>query len=284
MSLDSRFANNSTNPSSDLQNRRHFIGGSDARVIMGKDEKALLRLWKEKRGEAADLDLSGELIVQLGLATEDFNRRWYERNSGYQIEGVQRRVMHCAIPWMAATLDGLVKETGAVFEAKFMLPWSFSEEGAAEKHMAQLQHNMLVAGTKKSVLSIINGGGKWIELSIEADPIYQTILIAAEKAFWRAVKTGEAPALFDCEPPKPRIQAVRVIDMNASNSWAEFAALFRETHQAHADHERAKSELKGLMPEDAKEAVGHGIRAKRSKSGAVSFDLVEMEACYASLQ
>jgi hypothetical protein len=57
---------------------------------------------------------------------------------------------------MAATLDGLVKETGAVFEAKFMLPWSFAEEAAAEKHMAQLQHNMLVAGTKKSVLSIIN--------------------------------------------------------------------------------------------------------------------------------
>jgi predicted phage-related endonuclease len=113
---------------------------------------------------------------------------------------------------MAATLDGLVKETGAVFEAKFMLPWSFSEEGAAEKHMAQLQHNMLVAGTKKSVLSIINGGGKWVELSIEADPIYQTILIAAEKAFWRAVKTGETPALFDCEPPKPRLEAVRVVD------------------------------------------------------------------------
>ena len=166
---------------------------------------------------------------------------------------------------MAATLDGLVKETGAVFEAKFMLPWSFSEEAAAEKHMAQLQHNMLVAGTKKSVLSIINGGGKWVELSVEADPIYQTILIAAEKAFWRAVKTGETPALFDCEPPKPRIEAVRVVDMNASNSWAEFAALFCQTREAHADHERAKSELKGLMPEDAKEAMGHGIRAETVK-------------------
>jgi predicted phage-related endonuclease len=185
---------------------------------------------------------------------------------------------------MAATLDGLVKETGAVFEAKFMLPWSFSEEGAAEKHMAQLQHNMLVTGTQKSILSIINGGGKWIELSVEADPIYQTILIAAEKAFWRAVKTGETPALFDCEPPKPRIEAVRVVDMNASNSWAEFAGLFCDTREAHADHERAKSELKGLMPEDAKEAMGHGIRAKRSKSGAVSFDLVEMEASHASVQ
>ena len=264
--------------------RMNFIGGSDARVIMGKDEKALLRLWREKRGEEAPQDLSSVLIVQLGLVTEDLNRRWYELNSGLRISDIQRHAVHRTIPWMAATLDGLVMEIGAVFEAKFMLPWSFSEEGAAEKHMAQLQHNMLVAGTKKSVLSIINGGGKWIEMSIEVDPIYQTILIAAEKAFWRAVKTGETPALFDCEPPKPRIEAVRVVDMNASNSWAEFAGLFCETRAAHADHERAKNELKGLMPEDAKEAMGHGIRAKRSKSGAVSFDLVEMEASHASVQ
>jgi predicted phage-related endonuclease len=265
-------------------NRRQFIGGSDARIIMGKDEKALLRLWREKRGEEPPLDLSGVLVVQLGLVTEDLNRRWYERNTGHRISDIQHHTIHPTLPWMAATLDGLVKKTGAVFEAKFMLPWSFSEEAAAEKHMAQLQHNMLVAGTKKSVLSIISGGGKWIELSIEADPIYQTILIAAEKAFWRAVKTGETPALFDCEPPKPRIEAVRVVDMNASNSWAEFASLFCETRQAHADHERAKSELKGIMPEDAKEAIGHGVRAKRSKSGAVSFDLVETEASRASLQ
>src|SRR5450756_522469 len=136
--------------------RRQFIGGSDARIIMGKDEKALLRLWKEKRGEAAAVDLSGVLIVQLGLVTEDLNRRWYELNSGHRISDVQRHAIHRTIPWMAATLDGLVRETGAVFEAKFMLPWSFSEEAAAEKHMAQLQHNMLVAGTRKSVLSIIN--------------------------------------------------------------------------------------------------------------------------------
>src|ERR1700682_5546692 len=263
--------------------RMNCIGGSDARIIMGKDVKSLHRLWKEKRGEVAALDLSGVLIVQLGLVTEDLNRRWYELNTGHRVSNIQCHAIHRTMPWMAATLDGLIKDTGAVFEAKFMLPWSFSEEAAAEKHMAQLQHNMLVAGTKKSVLSIINGGGKWIELSIEADPIYQTILIAAEKAFWRAVKTGETPALFDCEPPKPRIEAVRVVDMNASNSWAEFAGLFRDTREAHADHERAKSELKGLMPEDAKEAMGHGIRAKRSKSGAVRFDLVEMEAGHASV-
>src|ERR1700682_3203978 len=175
-----------------LMDRRHFIGGSHAPIIMGQDEKALVRLWREKGGGEPPRDLSDVLVVQLGLVTEDLNRHWYELNSGHRISDIQRHTIHRSMPWMAATLDGLVKETGAVFEAKFMLPWSFSEEAAAEKHMAQLQHNMLVAGTKKSVLSIINGGGKWVELSVEADPIYQTILIAAEKAFWRAVQTGAA--------------------------------------------------------------------------------------------
>src|SRR5947208_7748244 len=134
--------------------RLNFIGGSDAHVIMGKDDKALLRLWQEKRGEAVPLDLSGVLIVQLGLVTEDLNRRWYEQNSGHRVSDIQRHAVHRTIPWMAATLDGLVKKTGAVFEAKFMLPWSFSEEAAAEKPMAEIQHTLLVAGARGHVASI----------------------------------------------------------------------------------------------------------------------------------
>ena len=122
--------------------RRHFLGGSDARIVMGQDEAALIRLWQEKRGEVGPEDLSGNLIVQLGTATEELNRFWYERTSGQRVTDVQRRVKHSAIPWMAATLDGIVEGTEAVFEAKFMLPWSFSEEAAAEKYMAQVQHNM----------------------------------------------------------------------------------------------------------------------------------------------
>jgi hypothetical protein len=179
---------------------------------------------------------------------------------------------------MAATLDGMVEGTGAVFEAKFMLPWSFSEEGAAEKHMAQLQHNMWVVAARSAVLSIITGGGKWVEISIHADPLYQHLLITAEKKFWRCVQNGETPRLFGVEPPRPRLEVVRVVDMSASNSWAEFAAVYRRTRPAFQEHEAAKADLKKLLPEDAKEAVGHGIRAKRSKSGAVSFDLMDMEA------
>jgi predicted phage-related endonuclease len=264
--------------------RRSFIGGSDARVIMGSVEAALLRLWSEKRGEAEPADLSGNLIVQLGLVTEPLNRRWFERNTGHLITQVQQRVQHPVIRWMAATLDGTVEQTGAVFEAKFMLPWSFSEVLAAEKCMPQVQHNMWVINAKAAVLSIITGGGKWVEIAIPADPLYQHLLLTAEKKFWRCVENGEPPRLFGIEPPRPRIEAVRVVDMSASNAWAEFSGVFRRTREAHLEHENAKTELKALMPEDAKEAIGHGVRAKRSRSGAVSFDVLDTETSRASIQ
>ena len=258
-----------------VANRRCFIGGSDARIIMGDDAAALLRLWQEKRGEIEPKDLSGNLLVQLGGATEDLNRRWYEANTGQVLTDVQRRIRHPALRWMAVTLDGRVETTGAVFEAKFMLPWSFSEEAAAEKYMPQLQHNMWVVAARSAVLSVI---------TTHADPLYQHLIVTAERKFWRCVESGEPPRLFGVEPPKPRIEAVRIIDMTGSNSWAEFADLFCNTRQAFLNHERSKAELKALMPEDAKEAIGHGVRAKRSKSGAISFDLLEAEGSHAAVQ
>ena len=264
--------------------RRAFIGGSDARIIMGDDEPALLRLWREKRGEAAPEDLAANLIVQLGVVTEHLNRHWYERHTGQVVTEVQRQVFHPVKRWMAATIDGMVEGTGAVFEAKFMLPWTFSEEAAAGKHMAQLQHNMWVTASRTAVLSIITGGGKWVEMTIHADPLYQHLLLTAEKKFWRSVASGEEPRLFGVEPPRPRLEAVRIVDMSASNAWAEFAAVYRRTRPAYQEHEGAKADLKKLVPEDAKEAIGHGLRAKRSKSGAVSFDLLDMEAADATLQ
>jgi predicted phage-related endonuclease len=268
---------------SDSRGRRTFIGGSDARIIMGEDETALLRLWREKRGEIEPEDLSRNLIVQLGTVTEHLNRLWYERNTGNAVKDVQRRIQHPVHKWMAATLDGLVDPGGAVFEAKFMLPWSFSEETAAEKHMAQLQHNMWVSAGRTAVLSIITGGGKWVEMTIPADPLYQHLLLTAEKKFWRCVESGEPPHLFGVEPPRPRVEAVRIVDMCLSNSWAEFAGVFCQTRAAHLAHDAAKAELKKLIPEDAKEAIGHGVRAKRSKSGAISFDLQNSEAGRAAL-
>jgi predicted phage-related endonuclease len=257
--------------------RRYFVGGSEARIIMGNDEAALVRLWQEKRGEVEPRDLSGNLVVQLGAVTEELNRRWYEANTGQIITDVQRVVRHPTVRWMGATLDGRVEGSGAVFEAKFMLPWYFSEQAAAEKYMPQLQHNMWIVAARTAVLSVITGGGKWVEIKTHADPLYQHLIVTAERKFWRCVENGEPPRLFGVDPPKPHIEAVRIVDMTSSNTWAEFAAIFARTQPAYVEHEKAKAELKTLMPEDAQQAIGHRVHAKRSKSGAITFELLKAE-------
>jgi predicted phage-related endonuclease len=179
--------------------------------------------------------------------------------------------------------NGRVEATAAVFEAKFMLPWSFSEEAALEKYAPQLQHNMWVVAARTAVLSVITGGGKWVEIKTHADPLYQHLIITAEKKFWRCVENGERPVPFGVDPPKPRIEAVRIVDMTSSNAWAEFAAIFSRTHDAHQEHERAKAELKSLVPDDAQQAIGHGIRARRSKAGAVTVDRLVGGSAHAAL-
>jgi hypothetical protein len=204
-------------------------------------------------------------------------------NTGQAITDVQRLIRHPVLRWMAATLDGRIEGSEAVFEAKFMLPWSFSEEAAASKHMPQLQHNMWVVAARSAVLSVITGGGKWVEITTHADPLYQHLIVTAERKFWHCVETGEPPTLFGVESPKPRIEAVRIIDMSTSNAWAEFAGAFTRTHPAFLEHERAKAELKSLVPQDAQQAIGHGVRAKRSKSSAITLELLNAEDSHATV-
>jgi hypothetical protein len=243
--------------------RRSFIGGSDARVIMGSDEAALIRLWREKRGEADPEDLFGNLIVQLGAAAEELNRSWYEPNTGRRVTSSTASGTRLFPGWWRPST------------ASWREPKPYSKPNSCSPgHSPKRQR----------LISIITGGGKWVEVTTPMDPLYLSVLVSAEKKFWRCVQSGEAPHLINAEPPRPRIEAIRIVDMSASNSWAEFAALFRNTRSAFLDHERAKSELKALMPEDAKEAIGHGVKAKRSKSGAVSFDVLETEATHAPLQ
>ena len=142
---------------------------------------------------------------------------------------------------------------------------------------------MWVVAARNAVLSVITGGGKWVEIKVHADPLYQHLILTAERKFWRCVENGEPPKLFGVEPPKPRIEAVRIVDMTSSNTWSEFAAVFSRTQAAHLEHEQAKGELRSLVPEDAQQAIGHGLRAKRSKSGAISFDIVVTETDHASV-
>ena len=266
--------------------RREFIGGSDARTIMGNRYG---RSWSASGGKSAvrssPKSLSGNLIVQLGVVTEF--ARIGSGTSAIPAKSLPGSSAGCSIRSCAGwppPSTAWSKPPGRCSRPNSCCRGRSREKASAENYMAQLQHNMWVTNAKLSVLSIITGGGKWVEISISADPLYQHLLFTAEKKFWRCVESGEPPRLFGVEPPRPRIEAVRIVDMSASNSWAEFAGVFRSTRAAFLEHEKAKTELKGLMPEDAKEAIGHGVRAKRSKSGAISFDLLEVEADHAAVQ
>ena len=259
------------------KSRRQFIGGSDARVIMGQDGAALLRLWREKRAEAEPEDLSRNLLVQLGRATEDLNRRWYEVNTQQRVKTSSAMRATCL------ALDGghprRHRRTdrsgvrGQVHAALVLFRGGRRREAhgpAAALH---------VGGPVPERRAVHHHRRRQVGRDhLPADPLYQHVLLTAEKRFWRCVESGEPPRLFAVDPPRPRLAAVRVVDMSTSNAWAAFTAVYCRTRSAFLEHEQAKAELKELMPEDAKEAHGHGVRAKRSRSGVISFELRAREA------
>ena len=265
--------------------RRAFIGGSDARIIMGDDEAALLRLWREKRGEAEPEDLSGNLIVQLGSVTEELNRHWYERNTGQVVSGCPDG------GFSTPSSDGWRRPWTAWSRApaRSLRPNSCCPGRSRRKRPRKSiwRSCSTICGSRRPgrrccrSLPVAANGSRSPSPPIRS---ISTCCLTAEKKFWRCVETGETPHLFGVEPPRPRIEAVRVVDMSFSNAWAEFAGGFRRTRAAFLEHEKTKAELKSLVPEDAKEAIGHGVRARRSKSGAVSFDLLDGEAADAALQ
>lgn len=204
--------------------RRSLIGGSDARIIMDDDQDKLVRLWREKRGEIAPQDLGNDLIVQLGSITHHLNRKWYERTSGHTVQDVRRTIRHPILKWMRADVGGRIRNTGAVFHASFLPSGHFSEPEMANLHMAQLQHCMWVVAAQSALLSIVTGDGRWIGITIPADPLYQHLLLTAEKKFLRCVQIGEPPALFSIEAPRPRLHSIKVIERSASEQCANFPA------------------------------------------------------------
>lgn len=262
-----------------LAARKGAIGGSDANTILGGDEKKLLALWREKRGEAEPEDLSDVLAVQMGSYTEPFNVAWFEKNTGMAVKsrGVAVRRDWSGHP-MAATLDGECGLDGpdAVFEAKHCGTRSTDAEIFA-RYVPQLTHNCLCAGRYRAFLSVFKGNGDWLCMEYQLDDAYAERLVAAEAAFWNCVRTGEPPCPVPSEPtPKP--VGIKEYDMAAlgSNEWASHAADFIETELAADRHEIAKKSLKALVPDDASKCFGHGIIISRDKRGALRFSKGEI--------
>lgn len=258
--------------------RLSCIGGSDANTIMSGDDKRLIALWREKRGEAQPEDLSYNLAVQMGSYTEPLNVAWFERHTGLEVEarGEVRKIDRDGLP-MGATLDGLVVDAFecavAVFEAKHTGTRSTDAEIFA-RYVPQLTHNCIVAGLPRAYLSAFKGNGDWAMWEYALDADYAERLVDAERAFWACVQSGEPPAPLP-PAPTPKPVGVKEYDMTGSNAWASHVADYRETLIAAGRHDKAKAEIKALVPDDASQCAGHGLTIKRDKRGALRFTFEE---------
>jgi predicted phage-related endonuclease len=255
--------------------RMSSIGGSDAKIIMSGDQKAIERLWHEKRGEQAPVDLSEVILINLGNLTEPLNADLFEKDTGWWVTNEQDKVHYADWDKAHTTLDGLVRETPtsipfAVVEFKFMFPFGFDLEKAIEKYYPQCQHNMMVTDMPVAHLSILTGAAQWYRAEIEADIFYQVEMLKAEKAFWKCVEDGTPPGTP--EVIVPLVERIKIIDMSTSNEWASEAEVLIKTVTAVKKHEKAKKDIKKLMPPDAKQASGKGVTIKLSRDGKMLID------------
>jgi hypothetical protein len=251
-----------------LERRSRAIGGSDANIILSGNQERLQTLWAEKTGLAVPEDLSGTLPVALGSWSEPFNRQWYERLSGKSVIRSGESIGCSRHPWRRCTLDGVVEETEAVWEAKHTSAFTKPDE-VLERYMPQLQHNMAVAGLKRAELSVIFGNHKFEVFEVEADWLYQIELLQAEEDFWKCVLSRTHPIAAEV-PPAPRPVGVRELCLEGNNAWGSAAADWLQFRDAAKAHASACGSIKELVEPDVARAFGHGIEAKRSKSGAIS--------------
>jgi predicted phage-related endonuclease len=259
--------------------RQGCIGGSDARIIMSGDQKAIETLWREKRGEKVPKDLSEVILVQLGNVTENLNLAVFEGQTGSFVAGEQTRPAYEEWPIAMSTLDGLKFNSQdeflagvsplAIVEAKFALPFRWTLQTSIDKHYAQVQHNMMVTGLKRGWLSIITGGGQYAKVEIEADYFYQMALLDAEQEFWKCVETGRRPGAPEIDVPVLEV-VDEPIDMSTNNAFVDLAITLQETCKFAAQHEKAKKDIKELMPKGAKIAFARGVTISRAVNGRMT--------------
>lgn len=258
-----------------IAKRRHSIGGSDANIIMSGDQQAILGLWEIKTGRAEGPDLSEVLPVQMGLATEELNRRWYRLKSGNEVTAIGRECAAQGFDFLTCTLDGLVKAEDAIFEAKHVNAFSNIDE-TAQKYMAQLHHNMMCAGTQTAILSVFVGTLKYEYFSVKLDPFYAATLLENETAFWSHVKADTPPGDLPTVAAPGTKPAIRRVDMKTSNTWAAQAGIWRASKDIAKKFDGATKEIKALVEDDVAEAYGHGITCKRAKNGNLTISEIKL--------
>jgi predicted phage-related endonuclease len=245
--------------------RRTRIGGSDVAAICEGD---WLRLWLQKTGREEPEDLSWILPVQIGLVTEPLNLAWFEHATGHQVFGRGEVYRHPEHQYIGTTIDGLVLIEGqpAIVQAKHVNAFSKIEE-VERRYYGQVAHEMLCTGATLGFLSVFIGTQRHEIVEIPRNEAYTETLLSLEAAFWRYVIEDTPPPQQEplAIPEKP--DAVRVVDMAASNMWGSWAAVWLRNLAPSRQCDEAARELRALIEPDVAHAFGAGVEVKRGKDG-----------------
>jgi predicted phage-related endonuclease len=245
-------------------NRLTGIGGSDAKRIMAGEWHAL---WLEKTGRAEGDDLSNILPVQIGSFTEPFNLAWFEKQTGWAVNTDNREQRHPHYEFVRCEIDGWANDNPV--ECKHVNHFT-SDERLIKNYYPQLQHQLVITNKDVVYLSALFGNARWAYFEVARDQEYIDTLIDREREFWKHVVEDTPPENPEAEVVNIALDDMRTVDMTGSNEWAASAHVWQEIEAAKKTFDAATKDIKAMVEPDVKLASGHGIVAKRSKSGAIS--------------
>ncbi|HEY0835284.1 MAG TPA: YqaJ viral recombinase family protein [Azospirillum sp.] len=246
------------------------LGSSDAGRVMAGD---WLALWREKTGRAERPNLDLVAAVQIGIATEHLHPRFVEHATGVPCVAAGETRVHAEHEWLVAHPDfytwddAHVGSPDVIVEAKFSGGFQ-SDTELAQRYHWQVQHQFLVTGMERGMLSILRPNGHALVRvgRVEADC---DRLLATAEAFWWHVANDVEP----CDPlpiEAPMMETLRVVDMARHNRFAALAAVLVEQRPAALAAREAEAALKALMPEDARLAFAGGLFLARDREGRLS--------------
>lgn len=250
-------------------NRIGFIGGSDCVKIM---QGNWLHLWQVKTERAESEDLSGNIAVQLGIWTEDFNLKWFEQENNAEITDQQRTFAQDieGVP-VRGTIDGVWGKS--IVEAKHTNPRKNMDD-VISYYMPQIQTYAYLAKARGIHMSVIFGNSKWESAYVAFDQDYFNSMWAVVSSFWGYVIRDEEPVGIDT--PSINIDKIKVDNMvrrdaSADNHFTSAAHDYLENQSAAKSFEIAKKDLKSMVGPNEREVYSDIISIKRSKNGALRF-------------
>lgn len=240
------------------------LGGSDMKPLMDGDALAIDKLWREKTGQSIPDDLEDVWPVQLGVATEPLNVRWFERKQRMHISRIGDVVSHVRYDWAVCTLDGWVDDLQCPLECKHV-GGREPIEVIIDRYQPQMQWQCEVTGADQCALSVIMGTAEPVVEFIKRDADYAARMVFRGQQFIEHVRNGTPPVDLPAVPAP--IDATAIYDMNGNNEFAHHADIWLQLRDSASAYDDAAKILKSLVPADAKKCFGYGVQITRNRAG-----------------